>query len=106
MDRIQKYWQQVMAIFCFTLIAACATQDRQQARYENPPPASSNPSAYQVDFETNSYDINSAGKRTIEYVADRVRGDDSATVTVVGRTDTTGNAALTRYVMRSSRQER
>jgi OOP family OmpA-OmpF porin len=92
MEKFQNYWRQLAAISCFALVAACATQDRQQARYESPPPASSHPSMYQVDFETNSYDISPTGERTIANVANRVNGNNAAMVTVVGRTDTMGSS--------------
>ncbi len=59
-----------------------------------PPPASASRSVYQVAFAPGSYEINLAGQRAIEDVSSVVDGNKRALVTIVGRTDATGNADL------------
>jgi outer membrane protein OmpA-like peptidoglycan-associated protein len=94
MVKLSNSWKQLAAIFSFALVGACAFHGEQQAKTDSrsAPPPSSHPSVYQVGFATNEYNINLAGQRTIEDVASVVGGDSAVFVTIVGRTDTTGNA--------------
>jgi len=84
--------RQIVAISSVALLAACAAEGRQQAQSGDAPMSSSTPSMYQVDFETNRYDINYAGRQTIDAVATRVEGNQTDIVTIVGRTDSAGSA--------------
>jgi outer membrane protein OmpA-like peptidoglycan-associated protein len=94
MANLFNSWRQLAAISSVALLAACASDGQQQARHESPspPPPSSHPSMYQVVFDTNEYNIDYKGQRTIERVASLVEGKNSVFVTIVGRTDTAGSA--------------
>lgn len=94
MTKLSSSWRQLAAICSVALLAACASQGHQQAQQTKveTPMASSQPSLYQVGFDTNRYNINSAGQRTINDVASLFQNGDATFVTIVGRTDTAGSA--------------
>ena len=74
------------------LVAACTMSRQTVSPPPPPPPASAQASVYQVTFAPGSYDIDLRGQRTIEDVSSVVDGNAKAIVTIVGRTDATGNA--------------
>jgi outer membrane protein OmpA-like peptidoglycan-associated protein len=91
-------WRQLAAISSLALVAACAAQGQQQARTESPPLSASHPSLYQVEFDTNYYNVNYAGQQTIDNVARQVEGNNAARVTIVGRTDAAGSVDYNRQL--------
>lgn len=101
MTKLSSSWRQLAAVGSVALLAACTSHERQQAQhttYEAAPPApapmaSSQPSLYQVDFQTNRSNINAEGQQTIREVGNLVQGNNAAWVTIVGRTDTAGSAS-------------
>lgn len=82
------------AIAAVLLVAACTMPGRQTVNTPPPPPprATAEASVYQVGFAPGSYAIDPAGHRTIEDVSSVVDGNEKAIVTIVGRTDATGDA--------------
>src|SRR5690348_9137262 len=82
------------AIAVVLLAAACTMPGRQTVNTPpSPPPrATAEASVYQVGFAPGSYAIDPAGHRTIEDVSSVVDGNEKAIVTIVGRTDATGDA--------------
>ena len=81
------------AIAVLLLAAACTMPGRQTVNTPPPPPrATAEASVYQVGFAPGSYAIDPAGHRTIEDVSSVVDGNEKAIVTIVGRTDATGDA--------------
>jgi OOP family OmpA-OmpF porin len=77
------------------LLAGCTMPGRQTVNTPPPPPpprATAQASVYQLTFASGSYAIDAAGHRTIEDVSSVVDGNPNAVVTIVGRTDATGNA--------------
>ena len=82
------------AISALLLAAACTMPGRQTVNAPPPPQprATAQASVYQVGFAPGSYAIDPAGHRTIEDVSSVVDGNEKATVTIVGRTDATGDA--------------
>ena len=65
------------------LLAACATQAPQPAKFD----------VYQVTFDEGSYAIGPVGRLVIHDVASAMEADKAAAVTIVGRTDATGSPA-------------
>lgn len=106
MTKLLSSWRQLAAVGSFALLAACASQPHQQAQQPAPQPApvaaapapmaNSQPSMYQVDFQTNRSNINAEGQQTIRDVGNLVAGNNNAWVTIVGRTDTAGSASYNR----------
>ena len=71
------------AIAILVLLAACATQNQQPMQM----------GVYHVAFETGSFSIGAAGQQTINEVADQVKSNSAASITIVGRTDAAGSPA-------------
>ncbi len=94
MSRLSKTLSRFGAIAALLLAAACTMPGRQTVNTPPPPPrATAEASVYQVTFAPGSYAVDPAGHRTIEDVSSVVDGNTKAVVTIVGRTDATGNAA-------------
>jgi predicted lipoprotein with Yx(FWY)xxD motif len=100
MTKLTSSWRQLAAVGSVALLAACASHPYQQAQQPVPqaapapaPMANSQPSLYQVDFQTNRSNINAEGQQTIRDVGNLVAGNYAAWVTIVGRTDTAGSAS-------------
>jgi outer membrane protein OmpA-like peptidoglycan-associated protein len=84
----------IWPVAALLLLAACTMPGRQTVNTPPPPPpphATAQASVYQLTFASGSYAIDAAGHRTIEDVSSVVDGNPNAVVTIVGRTDATGN---------------
>ena len=79
------------AILGVLLLAACATQSQQPARF----------TVYHITFDTDSYVIGPAGEQVVQKVASTIEADKTASITIVGRTDATGRPA---YNMKHSQK--
>lgn len=83
MSRIPRLVTRWSAIASIAILAACASH--------NPPPVQ--PGVYHVAFDTDSSSIDGPGQRTIYAVADAVKANGAASVTIVGRADAAGTPA-------------
>jgi len=76
------------AIAALVLLAACATQ-RQQSRQIG---------VYHIAFDASSFTIDGVGQRTIYAVADAVKANSAASITIVGRADAAGSTDYNRQL--------
>jgi OmpA-OmpF porin, OOP family len=98
MSRRAIAWRYLAAVGLISLLGACA-QNPQQAQNSpqpvasNPPPVAPGPNAtwYTVDFDTNSFAINAAGKKVVNDVITFLQSHPGSVATIIGRTDTVGS---------------
>ena len=96
MTRLLRSWRQLAAICSVVLLTACASQGHQQAAAGTPATvAPTHPTLFQVNFDSNKYDITPDGKQTIDEVARLVSEEHAKTfIALIGHTDTAGSAAI------------
>jgi OOP family OmpA-OmpF porin len=78
-------WRQLAAIGAVSLLGACA---------QTPPKAAAvvAPVWYHVNFDTNSFAIDSNGQKVVADLTAYLQHNPTAVATIVGRTDTVGSA--------------
>ena len=70
-------------IASIAIVAACASHNRQPMQI----------GIYHIAFDADSFSIDGAGQRTIYAVADAVKANSAASVSIVGRADAAGSPA-------------
>jgi outer membrane protein OmpA-like peptidoglycan-associated protein len=99
MTKRSSSWRQAAAICSVVLLAACASQGQQkseQAAAEAPaaaPVTPTQPSIFQIGFDSGKYDLSAQGKQTIDEVANLFQDAHASYIALVGHTDTVGSVA-------------
>jgi outer membrane protein OmpA-like peptidoglycan-associated protein len=83
MSRFSGAGAQWGAIAALVLLAACATQRQQPMQI----------GVYHIAFDATSFSIDGVGQRTIYAVADAVKANSAASITIVGKADAAGSPA-------------
>ena len=94
MSRCKISWRQLVVVGAVCLLAACSQlQSQPHAVVSNPPPVAPGPNAtwYTVEFDSNSFAIDSKGRAVINDVAAYLRQHPGTLATIIGRTDTVGS---------------
>jgi outer membrane protein OmpA-like peptidoglycan-associated protein len=93
MSRHTVSWRQLAAVGAISLLTACA-QTAPQTVASNPPPMVPGPTAiwYTVAFDNNSFAINADGQKVVADVTTFLQQHPASVATLIGRTDTVGNA--------------
>jgi outer membrane protein OmpA-like peptidoglycan-associated protein len=92
MSRRTISWRQLAVVGAFSILEAC-TQSPPQAVASNPPPVAPGPNAtwYHVNFDSNSFAMNTDGQKTVTDLSTFLQRNPAAVATIVGRTDTVGS---------------
>ena len=86
-------WRRLAVIGSVCLLSACA-QPQGPMVASNPPPTAPGPRAtwFHVVFDNNSAAIPPDGQKVVTDVVSFMRGNPAAEATIIGRTDSVGNA--------------